>query len=119
MKPSRVVIAVLLAAALGYAAAVLGTLIEHRNESTFGGAYRQFQHEWLCIPSIPGFLLAELHAGYDCGVDEAWSFRHDIRLLNAAFWSVAVFIVATPFAARYIIQHARAQREADAPTYHY
>jgi hypothetical protein len=115
VKAWRAIIAVAAALVFGYVTGFLGTIIQHRNESTFGGSSRQYRFEWLVWPAAPGFILAELRAGYDWRVDEAWSFRKDIRFWNAAFWSGVVFVVTVPLVLRRGLRNQSASRETGLP----
>ena len=79
MRPARLLLIVALAFLLGYSSGVIGTRVEHHNESKFGASYTRFRGEWLALPAFPGFMIAELRSGFHWQVDEAWRFRFPIR----------------------------------------
>ena len=82
------VITCLLTALLGVMLGYLGAYVEYANERDHRANYSEWKHEWLCMPALPGILIAFSFREYDYGFEEAWHLdKHKI-----AFWNGVVFL---------------------------
>lgn len=117
MKTSRSFLVIAVALFLGYGTGIVGTVVDHHNESTYGASYRQFRNEWLAILALPGFIITQCRSDYDWGVDEAWIFRHDIRCWNAVFWAGIALLVTVPLVLQRFFRQASASRKTTAPVW--
>lgn len=93
MKLSTALLTVALAAAIGYLTGVLGTVIQHHNESKFGSSYSRFSYEWFAVPSLPGMLITEHQIDHDLQIDELWTFRGSVRRWNTVAYGMSTLVL--------------------------
>jgi hypothetical protein len=86
----RYFILALIGLVFGLAFGYLGVLLDHYEWTVLAPLNEDSPWEWLILPSVPGYIVAQFHWDYDWCEGEGWDYRWAITGFNGLFWMLAV-----------------------------